>query len=175
MIFKILTNQDKILYKQAILEIMRTCDNDFIPPLSARNSTTQKSLIGGKSTEEGLILYMTEMLSQVVLGAFENNNLIGFVSFKENYVSDVILDSDLPNIYLSTLMLNKEARGKRLTQRMYDYLFNTLYADRSIFTRTWSTNFAHLKILEKFDFKLIKTIKNDRGNGIDTVYFALKR
>lgn len=175
MIFKILTEQDKSLYKQTILEIMRLCDNDFIPPLSARNSTTQKSLIGGKSTEEGLISYMTEMLSQVVLGSFENNNLIGFVSFKENYLSDVILDSDLPNIYLSTLMLNKEARGKRLTQQMYDYLFNVVYPDRSIFTRTWSTNIAHLKILEKFNFSLIKTIKNDRGNGIDTVYLALKR
>ena len=154
---------------------MRLCDNDFVPPLSARSSTTQKSLVGGKSTDEGLISYMTEMLSQVVLGAFDNGNLLGFVSFKENYISDVISGSDLPNIYLSTLMLKSEARGKNLTQKMYDYLFNTLYTDRSIFTRTWSTNIAHLKILEKFNFKLIKTIKNDRGNGIDTVYFALKR
>ena len=87
----------------------------------------------------------------------------------------MISDNNLPNIYLSTLMLKSEARGKHLTQKMYDYLFNNLYADRSIFTRTWSTNGAHLRILEKFDFKLIKTIPNDRGVGIDTVYFALKR
>ena len=115
------------------------------------------------------------MLSQVGLGAFEEDTLLGFVSFKENYTNDVISDNNLPNIYLSTLMLKSEARGKHLTQKMYDYLFNTLYADRSIFTRTWSTNFAHLKILEKFHFKLIKTIKNDRGNNIDTVYFSLTR
>ncbi len=173
--FRILTEKDKTLYKQTILDSMKESDNDFVPPLSARSSTTQKNLAGGKSSEQGLLSYCNEMLSQIVLGAFEGDNLFGFVSFKENYTNDVILNSDLPNIYLSTLILKKEARGKRLTQQMYDYLFNTLYADRSIFTRTWSTNGAHLRILEKFDFTLIKTFENDRGNGIDTVYFALKR
>ena len=173
--FRILTEKDKITYKQTILETMELCDKDFVPPLSARSSTTQKTLVGGSSSKEGLLSYCNEMLSQVVLGAFEGDNLIGFVSFKENYVSDVISEKGLPNIYLSTLMLKAEARGKNLTRQMYDYLFNTLYADRSIFTRTWSTNIAHLKILEKFDFALIKTIENDRGNGVDTVYFALKR
>ena len=173
--FRILSESDKNTYKQTILDTMKLCDNDFVPPLSARSSTTQKNLLGGSSSQEGLLSYCNEMLAQVVLGAFEGDNLIGFVSFKENYTSDVISDSDLPNIYLSTLMLKAEARGKRLTQQMYDYLFNTLYADRSIFTRTWSTNFAHLKILERFNFELIKTVENDRGEGIDTVYFALKR
>ena len=173
--FKILTEQDKIAYKQTILDAMKESDKDFVPPLSARSSTTQKCLVGGNSSEQGLLSYCNEMLSQIVLGAFEEDNLIGFVSFKENYTNDVIFDCDCPNIYLSTLILKKEARGKHLTQRMYDYLFNTLYADRSIFTRTWSTNGAHLRILEKFNFALIKTIKDDRGTGIDTVYFALKR
>ena len=31
------------------------------------------------------------------------------------------------------------------------YLFEK-YSDRPIFTRTWSTNLAHIKILEKFGF-----------------------
>ncbi|MBO7149976.1 MAG: hypothetical protein J6V71_03675 [Clostridia bacterium] len=173
--FRILTENDKALYKQTIIDAMKESDNDFVPPLSARSSTTQKNLLGGGSSEQGLLSYCNEMLLQIVLGAFEEDELIGFVSFKENYVNDVILDCDCPNIYLSTLILKKQARGKHLTQRMYDYLFNTLYADRSIFTRTWSTNGAHLRILEKFNFNLIKTIPNDRGSGIDTVYFALKR
>ncbi len=173
--FRILTNNDKSFYKQTIIDAMKESDNDFIPPLSARTSTTQKNLAGGESSEQGLLSYCEEMLSQIVLGAFDDNNLLGFVSFKENYTNDVILDCDCPNIYLSTLILKKHARGKHLTQQIYDYLFNTLYPDRSIFTRTWSTNGAHLRILEKFNFALIKTIENDRGKDIDTVYFALKR
>ena len=40
--------------------------------------------------------------------------LLAFVSFRENYTSDVI-PSQQPNIYLSTLVMRPEARGKHLT------------------------------------------------------------
>ena len=170
--FKILTEYDKKVFSQTIIDMMKESDKDFVPPLSARNSTTQKSLTGGECSEQGLLSYFAEMNAQLILGAFENENLIGFVSFKENYTNDVIKSDFLPNIYLSTLILKREARGKHLTQKMYEYLFNTLYPERSIFTRTWSTNFAHLNILGKFNFELIKAIPNDRGENVDTVYFA---
>ena len=173
--FRIFTKNDKDFYEQTIINMMKESDRDFVPPLSARNSTTQKTLVGGTCSEQGLLAYFSEMNTQIILGAFEEDNLLGFVSFKENYTNDVILPEQLPNIYLSTLILKKDARGKGLTQQMYDYLFNTLYPDRNIFTRTWSTNFAHSKILKKFDFELIKTIPNDRGENIDTVYFAKMR
>jgi ribosomal protein S18 acetylase RimI-like enzyme len=57
---------------------------------------------------------------------------------------------------------------------MYDHLFNEKYADRNIFTRTWSTNTAHISILKKYNFREIHRIENDRGEGIDTVYFSRK-
>ena len=173
--FKILTEKEKAYYRDDIFSTLKESDNDFIPPLSMRNSTTQTNLTAGTIGEHAILSYGNEMLSQVILGAFEEDNLLGFVSFKENYTNDIITSDSLPNIYISTLVLKKEARGKRLTQQMYDCLFNKLYKDRSIFTRTWSTNAAHLKILENFNFTLIKTIENDRGVGIDTVYFALQR
>ena len=174
--FKILTEKEKRLYKDDIICTLKESDNDFVPPLSMRNSTTQTDLTCSTALgDQAIFSYGNEMLSQVILGAFEENNLLGFVSFKENYTNDIITSDSLPNIYISTLVLKKEARGKRLTQQMYDCLFNNLYKDRSIFTRTWSTNAAHLKILENFNFTLIKTIENDRGVGIDTVYFALQR
>ena len=53
---------------------------------------------------------------------------------------------------------------------MYASLFEE-YKDVNIFTRTWSTNMAHIKILSKFDFEKMSVIENDRGEGIDKVYF----
>jgi len=67
------------------------------------------------------------------------------------------------------------ARGRRLTQGMYDHLFNTLYPHHSIFTRTWSTNIAHSTILSRMGFSELSRVKDERGAGIDTVYFALIR
>ena len=167
----VLTAEQKQQYKNDILEIMNICDKDFVPPLSSRSSTTQSDLKTGEYDENGILSYYTEMEKQDILAAIEDDGtLLGFVSYKQNYVSDIVTNT--PNIYLSTLMLHPKSRGKRLTNKMYEHLFFELYPDRHIYTRTWSTNAVHIKILSNFGITEFHRIKNDRGNGIDTVYFT---
>ena len=170
--FIISSNKEKVKYKNDIIEMLKQSDKDFIPPLSARSSTTQSDLTSTTSTKQGLLNYYKEMNEQQILGAFDGQELVGFVSFKVDYVSKEIEESTIPNIYLSTLVLTPEARGKSLTYHMYDHLFNVLYPTSNIHTRTWSTNAPHIKILSKFDFVEFIRKKNDRGEGIDTVYFC---
>ena len=171
--FIVLTNEEKQKYKNDILEIMQICDSDFVPPLSSRSSTTQSNLKSVGFDQNGILNYYTEMEKQDVLAAIDDDGaLVGFVSYKRDYISEVVTKT--PNIYLSTLMLHPASRGKRLTNRMYDYLFNKLYPDCSIFTRTWSTNDAHIKILSNFGISEFYRIKDDRGDGIDTIYFTKK-
>lgn len=102
--------------------------------------------------------------------AFEENTLIAFVSYKENYTCAEISSGELPNIYILTLVVSPKARGKGVTKALYSRLFSE-YEHVNIFTRTWSTNIAHIKILEAYGFEVIKVLENDRGNGIDTIYF----
>lgn len=173
--FRVLSEQEKLTYKRDVIEMLKGSDKDFVPPLSARTSTTQSDLSATESSEQGLLSYYQEMNNQQILGAFDEQGLIGFVSYRENYLSSEIGEDDLPNIYLSTLVLKPEARGKHVTYQMYDYLFNQLYPNHSIFTRTWSTNAAHIRILSKFDFIEFIRKPNDRGEGIDTVYFCKRR
>ena len=169
--FILLDQNQKILYKTDIIEMLEKADNDFVPPLSKRGSTVDNDLSGKTSCKNGILDYYNEMNKQPILASFEKNELLGFVSFRQNYKSDIITEQSFPNIYISTVLLKPEARGKRLTSRMYEHLFCNLYPECDIFTRTWSTNYAHIKILEKFNFILISRIENDRGDGIDTVYF----
>ena len=173
MMFKILNKEQKKNYSNDILKMLTIYDNDFVPPLSKRSSTTQKNLNTENISDinDGIKNYHKEMMKQEVLATISDGKLLGFVSFKENLKSEYIKENDVPNIYLSTLVLSADARGKGITMKMYDYLFNTLYKDCKIFTRTWSTNIAHIKILEKFNFCEMTRIPNDRGNGIDTIYF----
>ena len=58
---------------------------------------------------------------------------------------------------------------------MYEHLFDTLRPRHSCFTRTWSTNAAHIAILTRMGFSLTKRVENDRAIGIDSVYFGLIR
>ncbi len=170
--FIMLDDTMKAAYRDEMYAMLMHSDREFVPPLSARSSTTQKDLSSKESSEEGLHAYFSQMCDQKILAAFEGTTLLGFVSFREDYTSDVIGADRLPNIYLSTLVSKPEARGRGMTVQMYEHLFCRCYQDRSIFTRTWSTNAAHIRILDKFGFRRLCTIPDDRGAGIDTVYFA---
>lgn len=174
MIIKILEKCEYDKYDVEILDLLSEGDEEFVPPLSARSSTTQSDLRGGTKAGSGVLNYFNELKKQKILVAVEKGKLIGFVSFKENFVNDVIGEEQLPNIYISTLLVAKSGRGKGLTGKMYEFLFDE-YKDFDVFTRTWSTNEAHIKILSRFGFETLSVLENDRGNGIDTVYFKKRR
>ena len=173
--FRILSEADKVIFEKEIVAMLVDSDKDFVPPLSARASTLDKGFTSVKENADGVYSYFFEMKKQKILGAFDNGDFIGFVSYRENFVSDEISEKELPNIYLSTLVLSKKARGKGVTKKMYSYLFDELYSESHIFTRTWSTNVAHTKILSDFGFFEILRKENDRGEGIDTVYYKRSR
>lgn len=173
--FRLFSAEDKEKYKAQLLRMLTEADNDFLPPLSQRNvdPETNRNTFSKVSSEKNIGNYCDGMLHEAVLGVFEEGELCGFVSFAENLRNEIITET--PNIYIGTAVISEKLRGRGTLTRTYDYLFNTLFPERNLFTRTWSTNAAHIRVLEKFGFEKLKTIPNDRGDGIDTIYFAKKR
>lgn len=172
--FRILTESEKCRYRDELLGILSINDKNFLPPLSQRSSTTQSNL-QGTAGEEDILPYFNKMMEQNVLAMFFEGKLFGFVSYIDNYVSGVITEETHPNIYLSTLALRPESRGMGATKKAYTHLFFDRYPHCNVYTRTWSTNGPHIHILGGFGFEELKRIPNDRGKGIDTVYFCKKR
>ena len=173
--FILLTKAQKESYRTQIFDMMLACDKDFVPPLSTRFSTSDTTFSDQTGAENGINAYFESMIREEMLVAVEGGVLLGFVTFKRDLVNGVIGADTLPNLYICTLLLSPAARGRGLTSQMYAHLFDALYPHVNLFTRTWSTNLAHLKILERFGFSLVKRIENDRGAGIDTVYFGKMR
>lgn len=159
-------------YYDRFYELLTMCDEDFFPPLSSRASTTQKELKGGEKSNDGVKKYCDAMVGQNILVALTEDEICGFISFKENYTNSEIPDSDKPNIYISTVLVNPAFRGRKITAGLYEHLLS-LYRERNIFTRTWSGNDAHTKILMRLGFAEHRRIKNDRAPGVDTVYYVL--
>ena len=168
--FCLLNDSQKEHYKEVLLEILTQNDTAFVPPLSQRTGTTQTAF-GGQANPSGVADYLNQMLTQQILAVLMEGKPVGFVSYIENKTDD---DFPLPNLYISTLVLQPETRGMGITKKLYHHLFNELYPTHSIYTRTWSTNIAHIKILQGFGFEELKRIPNDRGQGIDTVYYCKK-
>lgn len=168
---KITDRQEQSRYYDEILKLLSASDEEFVPPLSARCSTTQKDLSQKEKTGQGVLQYFENMKEQRIMVATEADKLLAFVSFREDYTNEEISEKDFPNIYISTLIVSPEGRGKRLAQSMYKVLFEK-YKSANIFTRTWSANTAHIAILSKLQFETLKVLKDHRGKGIDTVYFV---
>lgn len=154
-----------------ILKILTSCSDEFVPPLASRKSTTQSNLTNSHENACDIPYdYFEALKKQHILIAEEDGIVMGFMSFKENYITDIITKQYIPNIYISTVIADKNFRRQGVTKGLYQSLLGK-YKDKTMFTRTWSTNFSHIKLLTSLGFAEFKRISNDRGNGIDTVYF----
>lgn len=153
-----------------ILDLLTLCNNDFVPPLSSRNSTTQNMLGSSDANSAIPYAYFGNIRRQPAFVMMERGRVIGFLSFLEDYVSPKIPPELTPNVYVTTVIVHPRYRNRGIAHQLYHALFSR-YAGYHIFTRTWSTNHAHTKILLSRGFHEHCRIENDRGEGIDTVYY----
>ena len=157
-------------FGEAVYGLLVLADKEFIPPLSARASSTQSDLSQAAAAEEGARDYYESMASQPVILALEEGRCLGFMAFKENYTCHEIGAETLPNLYASTCVVHPDARGRKLMEGFYREMIR-LYPAATVCTRTWHTNIPHLRVLEKLGFRELTRLPNHRGPGMDTVYF----
>ena len=159
------------MQEREVWELLKKSDHDFLPPLSARTNTVHK-LAGYNSNEkvsEGPVKYFEEIKKENFLLILNNGKIEGFMSFIKDYPLEfdqgtVIVD------YITTILIDSNCRNKGYTKKLYDVIL-TERKETNKATRTWSTNFTHIHILDKLGFKLAQRDLNDRGPNIDTVYY----
>ena len=160
------------LYQSYVWDILCATEKEFIPPLSERKSTTQQSFPGEKADKRGLTEYYKQMLQQEFILAIENEKVIGFLSF----ITDHLLQAEGEEFvcdYVSTIVVSSEFRGHGVARKMYNALFENRKG-KNYATRTWSTNYSHIRLLKRIGFELVALLPNERGDGIDTVYYFKK-
>ena len=192
----ILENTISEKYRDQIYKMIEDADTEFVPHLSKRSSTTQQVLSDddpeeGESKERGgtgsivfdrksdfkkkadVSSYYENVLRQsAILAIDEEDRVCGFMSFIPHHDVEMGSSNKLEDVlYLSTLIVDKKMRRMGISRRMYETLFAS-FPDRRIVTRTWSTNDGHLPLLKRLGFQLLEVIPNDRGEGIDTVYYG---
>lgn len=161
-------------WREAVYRLLDQAEAEFIPALSTRESTSQRNLEPVEAEGGSVNEYFREMWKQQLLLAADENagkQLAGFMSYKDDYHLQ-LSGRDVESLYVSTVVVAPEFRGHGITVRFYRELQRL--ADEvklPIVTRTWSTNHAHLHILNKVGFALAERLENDRGAGIDTVYY----
>lgn len=158
--------------KADIWSLLKAVDREFIPPLSSRNSTSQSQLNPGESEgEEEPWAYYEMMVEQEFVLTIEEDKVVGFLTYiPDREVCYPIKNKTVIADYISTIAVSPDYRNRGITRQMYRTFLENSHA-KVIATRTWSLNHAHIHILESMGFELAETIIDDRGEGIDTVYY----
>ena len=155
--------------KKDIWELIKAADREFVPPLSSRGSTTQADLKDGEAGEVPQE-YFSALSEQSFILCTERSHVTGFLSYIPDHPLRAGGTLDIVCDYVSTIIVAPERRGRGITESMYRALF-AHRPGRLCATRTWSQNLAHITILSRLGFRLALRLKDDRGEGVDTVYY----
>jgi ribosomal protein S18 acetylase RimI-like enzyme len=166
---------DPASYGDEIRRLLAAADEEFVPPLSAREGTTQTEGLS-EQRNDALNEYYEQCIDQSFILAHGGETVYGFLSFRQGYDIEE-LGQYTPSTYVSTIIVDPTARREGHARAMYRELLTNLPAeirDQYVTTRTWSTNDRHLSLLDDLGFELLKRVKDDRGDGIDTVYYGIE-
>lgn len=162
----------KLQQRNEIYYILNHCDNEFVPSLSSRKSFNQTSFdeCNEKSSLQDYFSSLFADDKKFVI-CYNDNKIVGFISY--GIISPL---SEYKNLYyISTVCVLVNYRNQGVASSMYKTLFEDtkILNKRGIYTRTWSTNVSHIRLLYSLGFAKIKELVNDRGRGISTIYFAV--
>jgi len=159
--------------EEAIRRLLSTADDAFVPPLTADARATI-SRPGDGPGPTSIEAYVEACVERPMVGAFEDGQLVGFASFEARTDSEPLADHT-PTNHVEVLVVDESYRNTGLATAFYKHLISSLPPDLhqpAVSTKTWSTNRPHIAVLESLSFDCIHRIDNDRGPGIDTVYYA---
>lgn len=164
----LLGDENDLVCRQ-IFNLLKNEDKSFVPPLSSRTNTTQVSL-AVSDANSSIESYFESVIAQSAIVLKEGDAVACFMSYRKNHKC---LEASLTNCaYVTTVIVDRRYRGQRLAYDLYNELFSQVRRlGVPVVTRTWSANKHHLHILNQLGFRLVRCICDDRGEGIDTVYY----
>ena len=164
--------------KEQLFGLLKSREQDFVPPISER---------GDKTPEENIEVYYQHLLEMKLVliesdpsegrNASEDGRNIAEMNGTEEiaaylaYEPEHYFPSTGENIlYMSSAIVDPAYRGHHFLEEMYESCFEEA-GERPVGTRTWSTNGVQMHVLPKLGFQVAERIENDRGPGIDSLYF----
>lgn len=171
---KLLNDKGKQKYRNQIVSMLNCYSDEFVPPLTKRGSTTQKDF-SGSDEGETVERYAESLLSHEVMVAtikgYREEIVVGLAGFIRN--CEVVPPRRLGGLYVTTILMDKAYRGLGVAKRFYDRIFKEADKTASLtLVRTWTGNDIHMALLEKIGFKEVRRLKDDRGDGVDSIIFS---
>lgn len=141
--------------------------DEFVPSLRTRTSTVQADLTG-HDVAASCGPYVAAMLEQHCAVVTDTGGEV--VAVLSARTEAFPLQDLVPGgVYLSTIAVAPRARRLGLARTLLRALVRR-FDDRPVLSRTWSTNPGSIRLHERAGFTTFRTVPDDRGAGVDTVY-----
>lgn len=161
---------------EAIFDLLCTCDRDFVPPLSQRVSSFQKKFEVPLGQDKPYAYFEVMKAQRFAVARDASGRMVAFLTFRPRYSCPELARFGESN-YMTTACVDPEHRGHGLVSRLYDIVEHGLPEDQQtdyVTTRTWSTNAVQVHAFSKRGYETAAVLKDDRGPGVDTIYYAKK-
>lgn len=137
-------------------------DTEFVPPLCWRADTLTLRTTAKRSPTADP--YLRAMTNERWLLAGAPAEIVGLLSFR----------SDRVTAHVTTLIVSRRWRRRGVARRLYNMLFERGVESgwELITTRTWSTNYSHLNLLQGLCFRRTESVHEERAAGVHTYAFA---
>lgn len=137
--------------------LLEECDGDFSPRLSTRHDNLHYDFNDGNGS---MMEYLYSLMKWSVNIVFIDGNIaaVCFYEDREDYT------------YLSLIVVGHDYRGMKLASKLYASIEDNA-VNNTVRLRTSSRNESQLAVLAKRGYELVETLKDDRGEGVDTLKF----
>ncbi|MFQ6063400.1 MAG: GNAT family N-acetyltransferase [Methanosarcinales archaeon] len=138
-----------------LYKFMELLDAEFVPPLSLREGGIEGRLNNTLCKHNSNFLIAEDV-----------HGIRGIIGYKKHWKNEL-------DAYVSIVAVHPKYRGNGISKILNDILQKKLKKDgiKYLNVCTWSTNEAALNLYNKQGYKINCIKKNDRGEGIDTIYF----
>ncbi|WP_340820341.1 GNAT family N-acetyltransferase [Methanolobus sp. WCC4] len=146
-----------------VRKFIELVDEDFYPPLSKRGGGIPERIEASLDTSESNYLVAE-------LDTPDDNEqahrIIGMIGCTWNWKGE-------DTAYINFLATHPDHRRSGISKELYIRLEEILAEQglRTIYLCTWSGNPGAKKFYEGLGYKAYSIVLNDRGNGVDTIYY----
>lgn len=134
-----------------------------------------------KATQKTLVLIKNQQSREKDFEKYVNNPR--FIAYLLYYGKNVIVYQTINLKFrkntarMRGMAVRKEFRNRGYGTKLLRFCLKKLRSEKNIkeaVTRTWSTNIATIRMIESAGFRKYKTIKKQRINGADTLWYKIK-
>ncbi|OPY21279.1 MAG: TDP-fucosamine acetyltransferase [Methanomethylovorans sp. PtaU1.Bin073] len=145
-----------------LCQFIELVDNDFYPPLSMRGNGIEQRVWECLSGPDSYYLIAEDGIST----EHTAGKILGVIGCRKYWKSK-------NDAYINLMCVHPEFRKKGISKVICEELESRTIAEgiRKLYVCTWSTNVAAMQFYQVNGFIPYCIVKNDRGNGVDTIHY----